>query len=83
MAFTIVTYIYVDYTKEKQIRYLSTVYRTEKCVFDDDDVKSIYRICPIKRTVCLVFLAHLSRRLVGELIVYGGIRRPSVRRRPS
>ena len=26
------------------------------------------------------FLAHLSRRLEGELIVYGGIRRPSVRR---
>ena len=23
-------------------------------------------------------LAHLSRRLIGELIVYGGIRRPSV-----
>ena len=30
---------------------------------------------------CLfVFLAHLSRRLIGELIVYKGIRRPSVRR---
>ena len=30
---------------------------------------------------CLVhvpFLAHLSRRLIGELIVYKGIRRPSV-----
>ena len=26
-----------------------------------------------------VFLAHLSRRLIGELIVYKGIRRPSVR----
>ena len=25
-------------------------------------------------------LAHLSRRLIGELIVYKGIRRPSVRR---
>ena len=25
-------------------------------------------------------LAHLSRRLIGELIVYTGIRRPSVRR---
>ena len=25
-------------------------------------------------------LAHLSRRLIGELIVYEGIRRPSVRR---
>ena len=34
----------------------------------------------------LVLLAHLSRRLIGELIVYKGIRRPSVRRpsvRPS
>ena len=32
------------------------------------------------------FLAHLSRRLIGELIIYEGIRRPSVRRtsvRPS
>ena len=28
----------------------------------------------------LKFLAHLSRRLIGELIVYKGIRRPSVRR---
>ena len=27
-----------------------------------------------------VLLAHLSRRLIGELIVYKGIRRPSVRR---
>ena len=27
----------------------------------------------------LPFLAHLSRRLIGELIVYKGIRRPSVR----
>ena len=26
------------------------------------------------------FLAHLSRRLIGELLVYRGIRRPSVRR---
>ena len=26
---------------------------------------------------CKLFLAHLSRRLIGELIVYGGIRRPS------
>ena len=29
------------------------------------------------------FLAHLSRRLIGELLVYKGIRRPSVVRRPS
>ena len=28
-------------------------------------------------------LAHLGRRLIGELIVYEGIRRPSVVRRPS
>ena len=27
---------------------------------------------------CFLFLAHLSRRLTGELIVYTGIRRPSV-----
>ena len=32
---------------------------------------------------CLLFLAHLSRRLIGELLVYKGIRRPSVVRRPS
>ena len=35
----------------------------------------------------VVLLAHLSRRLIGELLVYRGIRRPSVRpsvvRRPS
>ena len=34
----------------------------------------------------LPFLAHLSRRLIGELLVYEGIRRPSVVRpsvRPS
>ena len=29
------------------------------------------------------FLAHLSRRLTGELIVYRGIRGPSIVRRPS
>ena len=29
------------------------------------------------------FLAHLSRRLMGELIVYQSLRRPSVVRRPS
>ena len=40
-------------------------------------------------TLCcsVMFLAHLSRRLIGELIVYKGIRRPSVVRpsvvRPS
>ena len=28
----------------------------------------------------LIFLAHLSRTLIGELIVYIGIRRPTVRR---
>ena len=27
---------------------------------------------------CVRFLAHLSRRLIGELLVYRGIRRPSV-----
>ena len=34
-------------------------------------------------TVTFSFLAHLSRRLTGELIGYPWIRRPSVRRRPS
>ena len=31
----------------------------------------------------MIVLAHLSRRLIGELIVYAGIRRPSVVRRLS
>ena len=31
-------------------------------------------------TLAPSFLAHLSRRLIGELLVYRGIRRPSVRR---
>ena len=39
------------------------------------------------KMVMTLFLAHLSRRLTGELIVYKGIRRPSVGRpsvrRPS
>ena len=32
----------------------------------------------IKKIDVAPFLAHLSRRLIGELIVYTGIRRPSV-----
>ena len=28
---------------------------------------------------CFLFLAHLSRRLIGEFVVYKGISRPSVR----
>ena len=31
--------------------------------------------------IFFAFLAHLSRRLIGELLVYRGIRRPSVVRR--
>ena len=44
---------------------------------------------PYKMHLCCLnsLLAHLSRRLIGELIVYKDIRRPSVRRpsarRPS
>ena len=36
-------------------------------------------------TACIYhfLLAHLSRRLIGELIVYRGVRRPSSVRRPS
>ena len=34
-------------------------------------------------TLASSFLAHLSRRLIGELLVYRGIRRPSVRRPSS
>ena len=45
-------------------------------------------LCPTKRTLGLygitcycigMFLAHLSQRLMGELIVYQSLRRPSVR----
>ena len=38
-----------------------------------------YHYHPVSFDVYSVFLAHLSRRLIGELIVYKGIRRPSVR----
>ena len=37
----------------------------------------------VLRSIFDNFLAHLSRRLIGELIVYPWIRRPSVVRRPS
>ena len=46
------------------------------------------RICPVQSGLTLYLevsfclLAHLSRRLTGELIGYPWIRRPSVRRRP-
>ena len=33
-----------------------------------------------KKVLNRQFLAHLSRRLIGELLVYRGIRPPSVRR---
>ena len=43
--------------------------------------------CPSQNNARRAFLAHLSRRLIGELIVYpwSGVRRPSVvvRRRPQ
>ena len=35
------------------------------------------------KAIVFSFLAHLSRRLIGELIVYEGICRPSVRRPSS
>ena len=34
---------------------------------------------PATLSTCVGFLAHLSRRLIGELIVYRSSRRPSVR----
>ena len=39
----------------------------------------------VSNALLIVFLAHLSRRLIGELIVYRSSRRPSVRAcvRPS
>ena len=36
-----------------------------------------------KQILCCLCLAHLSRRLIGELLVYKGIRRPSVVRPSS
>ena len=37
-----------------------------------------HRLMPVQFWSSIVFLAHLSRRLIGELIVYKGICRPSV-----
>ena len=48
-----------------------------------DQLKFEIGKCPFLLTDSITpakdFLAHLSRRLIGELIVYKGIRRPSVR----
>ena len=43
--------------------------------------ENLFRIHVSKPIIFLfiIFLAHLSRRLIGELIVYEGISRPSVR----
>ena len=38
----------------------------------------LVKYMPTKLSNTLLFLAHLSRRVIGELIVYKGIRRPSV-----
>ena len=56
------------------------------CCFDgtfSHDTVLLYRFSPSDCTVSSVFLAHLSRRLMGELIVYQSLRRPSVRRLSS
>ena len=52
---------------------------TLACIFSN------YSLCNITRCNFLILLAHLSRRLMGELIVYQSLRRPSVRTsvRPS
>ena len=39
-------------------------------------LRILFLIKPV--TTTYFFLAHLSRRLIGELLVYKGIRRPSV-----
>ena len=57
------------------------IYLTETQVHDRIQLKVVQQSGRIN-----VLLAHLSRRLIGELIVYEGIRRQSVRpsvRRPS
>ena len=43
-------------------------------------LKVWFRFLLVVLKIDLLLLAHLSRRLIGELIVYEGIRRPSVRR---
>ena len=55
-------------------------------MFKREEIKSINSSlflnisCHMELIIVLLlsFLAHLSRRLIGELIVYKGIRRPSV-----
>ena len=42
-------------------------------------LNSVGTLCKAEETSTSSLLAHLSRRLIGELIVYEGIRRPSVR----
>ena len=40
--------------------------------------KRLFDIFKYILLILFIFLAHLSRRLIGELLVYRGIRRPSV-----
>ena len=62
---------------ETRYRCQVSVYRTigPLVVRYRDNVTIMY--CLVKSALGNVFLAHLSRRLIGELLVYRGIRRPS------
>ena len=58
----------------------------KKMILLDKKVRCFHNLLKISVVIVLFWLslvfllAHLSRRLIGELIVYEGIRRPSVRR---
>ena len=56
------------------------------CWFSGERSLTSWLLVGCQSTLCVfILLAHLSRRLIGELIVYqwSGVRRPSVRRRPQ
>ena len=77
----VVIYMHITRLRERQPSLVRILYKHKPCV--------IKFICCKFFSLHLVtfyqFLAHLSRRLIGELIVYpwSGVLRPSVRRRPS
>ena len=47
-----------------------------------ETIESFLR-CHCSPHIMAIFLAHLSQRLMGELVVYQSLRSPSVVRRPS
>ena len=91
--------VFLDSIKENDIGVLDRMLRRASLQVDISGINNAgktYSItetspykCDTKFTPDIQLLAHLSRRLIGELIVYpwSGVRRPSVRRpsgvRPS